>query len=98
MYQISFCAPVEPGRMAQNGRPGRRERDRLQRAEERSAETAVLADSRGSANYGYAYHDRTADGSPRCRPERGDLERMTIEEAQELNKVPCSMCERLRSS
>lgn len=84
--------------MAQDSRPGRLQRSRLQQSEERPDETIVLADSRGSANYGYAYHERTADGTPRCRPEQGDLEEMTIEEAHERNKVPCGMCERLRTS
>jgi hypothetical protein len=84
--------------MAQDGRPDRLERTQLQSAEERPEDTVVLADPRGSANYGYAYHERAGDGSPLCGPRNDDLEKMTIEEAQRREKVPCRMCERLKSS
>lgn len=81
--------------MAANGRPGRREREKLQQQESLSDGETVLADPRGSANYGYAYHRIGKDGTPLCRPDADGLEKIDIQSAQERGKVPCGMCERI---
>lgn len=81
--------------MAQNGRPSTRERGVRQSEENRSGCTNVLADPRGSSNYGYAYHRVDEDGSPLCRPTSEGLEEMTINRAQRKGKTPCQMCDRI---
>lgn len=81
--------------MPANGRPGRSEREQLQQQDTLPSSETVLADPRGTANYGYAYHRIGDDGTPLCRPDADGLEEMTVQDAQDRGKSPCGMCKRL---
>ena len=84
--------------MAIGDRPTTSERDELADADPRPDDTCVMTAATGAANGGYAYHDASDSGAPRCGAgdEGTEFIAVTIAEAQRRNKSPCRMCERLR--
>lgn len=83
--------------MTSQNRPTSDERDKLAKADWRSPNSIVVTRPYGSANYGYAYHERGEDGSPLCGAGDTDdeFESVTVADAQRRNKSPCQMCNRI---
>ncbi len=84
--------------MCPDGRPTSPEREKRQASDPLPPDATVIADARGSANHGYAYHLIGDDGTPLCRPMRETFEEMTVEEAHRRNKSPCGRCRNMRES
>lgn len=83
--------------MPASSRPTADERDELAEADWRDPNDTVLTHPQGAANYGYAYHEPSDKGEPICGAGAPDatFTEVTVADAQDRNKCPCEMCDRI---